>query len=296
MKKYKVSYLIALYNKERYIVDCIESILADRSDFCDIEICIVDDGSTDNSYEIVCQHYSSNPIVIIDRLLVNKGKVAAYNKCFELSSGDFLSVFGADDLLMLGRTDFLLKECLLKVKSTYGGYVRYVDGVDGMYIKPPNSLALNKVLLGNILSGGCSMIYREHVNDIFPIPPNLKFEDWWISFHLIRNNCVHTIDRPVTRYRLHDSNDNGSLLITEKSLIKDYSRHLDFLYIFKKYLVDKNDLRILNRSIDIRVAVLTNQGAKSIFSPPFDKSWIKLILIKVFGIRAYIFLLNKIIG
>lgn len=64
----KVSIIIPVYNAEKSIKKCIDSIL--RQTYNNIEIIIVNDGSTDNSLEI-CKQYSDRRIVIIDQL--NKG-------------------------------------------------------------------------------------------------------------------------------------------------------------------------------------------------------------------------------
>ena len=53
--KFVASYLIALFNKEDYISACVKSILDEQTSEIDIEIIVVDDGSTDKSYQVALE-------------------------------------------------------------------------------------------------------------------------------------------------------------------------------------------------------------------------------------------------
>ena len=92
----KVSILIPLYNAEQYIAETIESCLAQTYD--NIEIIIVDDGSTDKSLSIAKEYEKDykNIKVVTQQ---NSGASVARNKAFEFSSGDFIQYLDADDLL-----------------------------------------------------------------------------------------------------------------------------------------------------------------------------------------------------
>ena len=92
--KPKVSILIPLYNSEKYISETIESCL--NQSYKNIEVIIVDDASTDNSYQIVKQ-YESNIVKVYQQK--KGGACRARNYAFELSSGDYIQYLDADDLL-----------------------------------------------------------------------------------------------------------------------------------------------------------------------------------------------------
>ncbi len=92
--KVKVSILIPLYNAEAYIAEAVESAL--QQTYQNIEIIIVDDGSTDNSLSIA-RDYESDKVKVFSQL--NKGASAARNKAFKLSSGELIQYLDADDIL-----------------------------------------------------------------------------------------------------------------------------------------------------------------------------------------------------
>lgn len=90
----KVSILIPLYNAEQYIAETITSIT--NQSYANIELIIVDDGSTDNSYELA-KAYASEKVNVFQQ--ANKGACAARNKALELSTGEYIVFFDADDIM-----------------------------------------------------------------------------------------------------------------------------------------------------------------------------------------------------
>ena len=92
----KVSILIPLYNSQEYIAETIESCLSQT--YPNIEIIIVDDGSTDNSLEIAKEYENRYGNIIVDRQK-NSGASKARNRAFELSTGEYIQYLDADDLL-----------------------------------------------------------------------------------------------------------------------------------------------------------------------------------------------------
>ena len=89
----KISIVLNNYNYAEYAQLCIESALAQS--YPNTEIVVVDDGSTDNSWEILQQYRSR---VILDRQK-NGGQGAAYNRGYELSTGEIVCFLDSDDLL-----------------------------------------------------------------------------------------------------------------------------------------------------------------------------------------------------
>lgn len=93
-----VSILIPLYNKERFIHDCLASL--SHQSFEDFEAIIIDDGSTDNS-RLVAQDFLDKHADKRFSLYTqeNKGVSAAINRALELAQGEFILLLGADDML-----------------------------------------------------------------------------------------------------------------------------------------------------------------------------------------------------
>ena len=91
-----VSVIIPVYNGERYIKKTIQSIL--KSDYQDLEIIAVDDGSTDHSAQILAQLEKKDKRIKVYRKK-NEGVVAARNYGVAVAKGDFFCFCDQDDLV-----------------------------------------------------------------------------------------------------------------------------------------------------------------------------------------------------
>ncbi len=89
-----VSVLMPLYNKAGFVAEAIESVL--NQTYPNIELIIVDDGSTDESWTIANRFVSDKVFLIKQE---NKGASAARNIAFDYSKGDFIQHLDADDVL-----------------------------------------------------------------------------------------------------------------------------------------------------------------------------------------------------
>ena len=97
-----VSICIPCHNAERYVGAALDSALAQT--WPNMEIVVVDDGSTDGSGEILA-YYERPGVKILSQ--VNRGQCAAANLAFRECSGDYIKFFDADDLL---SPDFITKQ------------------------------------------------------------------------------------------------------------------------------------------------------------------------------------------
>ena len=143
----KISIIVPVYNGEKYFAECIQSIL-DQS-FADIEIIVINDGSTDGSLSLI-ERYAQNDsrIVVINQK--NKGVSAARNAGLSKARGDYIMFVDADDYI--ARKDALellidfAKEngnpdvvCFRRVGDTRGrkapsGYSKLNDSIIGRMI------------------------------------------------------------------------------------------------------------------------------------------------------------------
>lgn len=90
----KVSIIIPIYNTEKYVSQCLESVL--NQTLRDIEIICINDGSRDNSLRIL-QNYAQqdNRIVVVD--IKNSGAGIARNKGLEIAKGEYIGFIDSDD-------------------------------------------------------------------------------------------------------------------------------------------------------------------------------------------------------
>lgn len=163
-----VSVVVPLYNSEKYIEEAIDSIL--NQSFKNLEIIIVDDGSTDNSLQICKNKYGDNPFVRIIST-ENRGVVKARMTGVQNAIGAWIAFVDSDDYLMPNALELLYNGINIngfKVDMVVpGDFDNLINGDD--YRK--------KVLLGNqITNSVCAKLYRKSLLDnfTFDIPSTIQ--------------------------------------------------------------------------------------------------------------------------
>jgi len=91
-----VSVITPCYNCAPFIAETIKSVIAQT--YTNWEMLIVDDCSTDGSYETALQYAANDKRVKVYRMEQNSGAAACRNKAIELSQGEYLAFLDSDDL------------------------------------------------------------------------------------------------------------------------------------------------------------------------------------------------------
>ena len=104
-KKTLISIIVPVYNTEKYIECCLDSIM--KQDYPNFEVILVNDGSTDES-GIIIQKYKEKYKNISYIKQENKGVGAARNAGIKVAKGDYISFVDSDDLIMEDYCSHLL--------------------------------------------------------------------------------------------------------------------------------------------------------------------------------------------
>ena len=127
----RVSIIVPIYNAEEYLYECVDSLVGQT--WRDIEIILINDGSTDSSAEI-CKSYLNDPRVIY-RYQENTGVSAARNLGLSLATGDYIGFVDADDWLELDAMERLQGETAdIVMYNFYHGARKHEEPLtDGVY-------------------------------------------------------------------------------------------------------------------------------------------------------------------
>lgn len=109
MTMIKLSIIIPVYNVEKYLRACLDSVFKQKGDSSDYEVIVVNDGSPDNSQAIIDQYSSiySNIVVINQN---NRGLSAARNAGLRIANGEYVWFVDSDDSITPNAVDYLKKE------------------------------------------------------------------------------------------------------------------------------------------------------------------------------------------
>ncbi len=172
----KISIIVPIYNEEENLRKCIESLI--NQTYKELEIILINDGSTDKSKEII-ESFKDKRIVAIHKK--NTGISDTRNTGIDKSTGDYIMFVDSDDYLELNCIERLI-ETAEKENSEIVMFNYYLETPSKrIEIKLPKIEARNlkedKDLLTKIHLGPCTKIFKSELikDNLFPL--NLKYED-----------------------------------------------------------------------------------------------------------------------
>lgn len=216
MNKPLVSILINNYNYGIFLSEAIDSAL--NQEYQNIEVIVVDDGSTDNSYEII-QRYGER---IIPVLKENGGQASAFNAGFQRSEGDIICFLDSDDIYLSNKVTEIVN-----LFTQYGDIgwvfhylklVRFSDGFseevhDRDSVRLPSQLCdfRSNMLKGDLKfnpppTSGLSFS-RALLSRILPMPEQIRItSDNYLKFISQALDKGFCLDKELTIQRIHNNN------------------------------------------------------------------------------------------
>ncbi len=207
-----VSIVIPSFNGERYLAETLESCL--RQTYRNIEIIVVDDGSSDNSVKIAKSFAASDATISVFENKNNLGISANCNKGFHLSAGCFV--------LFLGHDDKLPEDHIAKITSEFDDSTAFVHcnsiHIDGdgneIKVKKDDKLQIKKtdnilyeLSRSNFISSCGLIINREFFDKVGGYDCYFwNFYEWLTWIKLAKLGNVKYSVRSKAFYRKHDTN------------------------------------------------------------------------------------------
>lgn len=247
----KLSVIIPCYNVEKYLSKCIDSVIDNHLE--DLEIILVNDGSKDNTINIINDYKNKYPniIEVIDQK--NQGLSMARNAGIEKATGDYITFLDSDDYV---DNDFYRK-LMDKVKEYQ--YDIVVADVKMIYIDHDIIVNLGiekdcktkeevKELMPTLYPAACNKIYRKEFIKEFKFKKGVWFEDVEFlykifpnieSIGLVKDTYYNYLQREgsityVYNEKLYDFayNLNGVIdYYKEKNLYDDYKHEIEYVYV-----------------------------------------------------------------
>lgn len=206
----KVSVIIPTYNRAKFISETLESVFSQT--FTDYEVIVVDDGSTDNTIQILANYGDRLRVISLEE---NTGPSVSRNIALRAAQGEFIALLDSDDLWypnMLATTvDYLEHNPNTDLVCGAWDIIDETGRVITPTNKPSNFQArlqtdfLRVIALGNIFLVHALLIRRKCFECCGCFDPQLKATvDWdlWIRMAM-HDHKVDMIDVPVAHYRRH---------------------------------------------------------------------------------------------
>ena len=247
----KVSIIVPVYNTSKYLNGCIKSLLHQTLE--DIEIILINDGSTDDSESII-KKYKDKRIKYISKK--NEGIGKTRNLGIDTATGEYLSFIDSDDYIEPNFCEVMYEKAI-KDKCDIVICDYYEDHNYGLKeIRFPTfkdaSLKENPDILNMVNLGPCNKIYKRSLfkNKENRFVENLKYEDAPLVVKLLLNaKKIGKIDDCLAHYVIHENSETT----TRDERIFDIIKITDIMV---------NDLKehdyLHNAMINIAVMVLTD--------------------------------------
>jgi len=226
----KVSVIIPNYNYARFVGQAIDSVL--NQTHSDIEIIVVNNGSTDNSLEVLKGF--GNRIFLVDQ--ENMGQSGARKSGLSRATGDFIAFLDADDFWEPTKIE---KQMLLfspKTELVYCGIRRFNENSQ-QYISTHlpifkgscESAIINHPGLSIVLSGESTAIFtRTLVEKVGGFDPKLNSAAGWDFFRRCsKYTNFDFVPEALTNYRVHGSNMSNNGLDTIPDIRNAYKKLFD---------------------------------------------------------------------
>ena len=287
----KVSVIIPTYNRADLLPRAIKSVL--NQTFKDFELIIVDDGSTDNTKEVVKGFQKEDGRIRYIWQENSGGAAKPKNKGIKNSKGDYIAILDSDDEWLPEK----LQKQLELFKNSSNPQIGFVschaliinekNGKKLEYRIPRYKNVLKNILTHDYMGSGSGMIYKKTVfDDIGLFDEKLKTgQDWEMRIKLARKYDFDFVDEPLFKYYIHSENISGL------SDIKIRERDLE--YIFQKYK------KYYEQNPKIYSTKLRYDGTRYVLARELKKGrmcFIKSIKLNPLNVKSYLYLLISLFG
>ena len=202
-----ISVIVPVYNVESYVAECIESI--QNQTYMNLEIILVNDGSTDASGDI-CDQYAAydERIQVIHK--ENAGVSAARNTGIESANGDYIGFVDSDDYIAPTMYEDMLKLMaehdldIIECTAFRNNGDTNIEGCNDGSLEIFNRDEALKMAMYDCFVAVWSQLYKRRVISDVRFPVGRKFEDSVVSYLFIANTKrVGHINRCLYYYRLN---------------------------------------------------------------------------------------------
>ncbi len=259
-----VSVVIPCYNHEKFVKDCIQSVIDQTYE--NIELIIIDDGSKDSSVEKIQEMISRCEKRFVNfefRHRENKGLSGTLNEALEWCQGNFISPIASDDLMLTNKLERQLElfEQYEEMVAVFGA-VQLVndDNIKIGEIRQTNKIFTfdDLIYTDRFLPAPTQMIRLDALKATGGFVEGMIVEDWYIYLKLLETGKkIIYVDEIFCSYRTHDGNTFSNpykMSLGRLQVLNEFSQHSVFKQAFIKVCWD-NALETLKLDFKLSIKI-----------------------------------------
>ena len=266
-----VTVIIASYQHCDFVIESIQSVI--DQDYPNIELIVIDDGSTDDSVEIIQQLAAQYSFTF--RYRENRGLAETLNEALAMAGGKYICQLGSDDVMLPGKTrrqvEFMEREPGIAVS---GGNAEMIDGKGRIIAtrKPPpgyREISFENLFAetGPGIFASSAMIRKSVLDELGGWNADIQLEDMYMWFKVTsRGYRMVGLGENLIKYRIHGDNTYKKAWKMYSALLKtieDYKSHPLYQQVYAKH----------TKSYFIRASKTDRESAKKILSNIPLSSW-----------------------
>lgn len=229
-----VSVIMPTYNCARFIEESVKTVV--NQTVTDWELLIVDDCSTDNTYQVLLPWIEKYPNIRYHCLETNGGPAVARSEAMRMATGKYLAFLDSDDLWTedkLEKQIRFMEETDSPFSCTSYRLMQEDGALEDMMRVPPKKTSYNSMIrLANPV-GNSTVMYNREILGEFQVPPIRKRNDFalWLQI-LKKTQYCHGMPEVLTYYRLRKNSVSSSKTKLVKFQWQLY-REVEKLSLFK---------------------------------------------------------------
>ena len=305
MRQELISIIMPVYNAEKFVYECIESVLSQK--YQNFELLIIDDGSRDNTLSI-CQKFTDNRIVICKQK--NSGVSAARNKGLDLARGKYICFIDSDDVISKDYLNILynlvkdshidcgiVKSCSNIRYLNYGSdKINMFNGLENILRELHDGSQFHGQVWGKIFKreiiGKLRFNTNIYINEdmLFVQEYFMKIKNIAVSNKQLYFYRVNSESAINVKYSKKDNSARIAALIMKQEIRHNCPQLIDYanktlinsdLYIFNKMFVGNNIDHILAKKMQKELRSVSNKNTLSLLQEKdgFKKKSFLLLLL-----------------
>jgi len=274
-----VSVIIPSYNHEKYIIKAVTSVL--EQSYKEIELIVIDDGSKDNSVNMLKEIQDSRFKLIVQD---NQGAHVAINRGLELAKGEMLTILNSDDIYHPMRIEKILKYLKNEDVDFVSTWIEVIDSEDNLLgikkgwnnmepwsienpdfsYKVTNNFNLN-LLMWNFVSTTSNIVMKRSLYEKVGKMRNLRFvHDWDFLLRASSIGNPFLLQEPLLKYRIHNTNTistNRKWMLFEICWVIAANIHR----YERKFILQSSDSEDIIKEINMLYESINFQGNDKLF-------------------------------
>lgn len=254
-----ISVIVPVYNVERYLEECLNSI--QQQSYTDIEVILVNDGSTDHS-KTICERYCEEDSRFYLLNQTNQGQSVARNVGVAASKGEFIAFVDSDDIIQKNYLEKLMQYMTEEVDIVESNFTvskkdfLVENSKETTILFEGNSQEAVKIFPNHVLSvNPVTKLYRREIVEAVPYPEGLIYEDIYCGIGMLKYiRKIIKIDYIGYYYRQHQTSTMHQDFSTKKldvftvcdKLVELYSDREELLPYIGSFLVHKATMHYQN--------------------------------------------------